>query len=166
MTDIELLFWLIPQHAVGRKFRNKEEKHEHWIDFAGDKFDRQLIQDIKQVLRVLLLYVPIPVFWALFDQQVWIAFLYNSKVELIQTLYPFSRVPVGHFRLLEWTVLSVQPPSNQISFKLWIPCSFWRWCPCLKASSTPVSKSADYLLRFNESALADYLPDWLSSFRA
>ncbi|XP_046443391.1 peptide transporter family 1-like isoform X5 [Daphnia pulex] len=56
-------------HAVGRKFRNKEEKHEHWIDFAGDKFDRQLIQDIKQVLRVLLLYVPIPVFWALFDQQ-------------------------------------------------------------------------------------------------
>ncbi len=50
--------------------KNKEEKHEHWIDFAGDKFDRQLIQDIKQVLRVLLLYVPIPVFWALFDQQV------------------------------------------------------------------------------------------------
>lgn len=89
MTDVKLLFWLITQHAVGRKFRNKEEKHEHWIDFAGDKFDRQLIQDIKQVLRVLLLYVPIPVFWALFDQQVWTAFLYNSKVELIQTLYPF-----------------------------------------------------------------------------
>lgn len=78
MTDVKLLFWLITQHAVGRKFRNKEEKHEHWIDFAGDKFDRQLIQDIKQVLRVLLLYVPIPVFWALFDQQVWIAFLQFS----------------------------------------------------------------------------------------
>ncbi|XP_032791790.2 solute carrier family 15 member 2 isoform X1 [Daphnia magna] len=56
-------------HAVVRKIEHREEKHEHWLDFAGDKFDRQLIQDIKQVLRVLLLYVPIPVFWALFDQQ-------------------------------------------------------------------------------------------------
>lgn len=58
------------QHAVVRKIEHREEKHEHWLDFAVDKFDRQLIQDIKQVLRVLLLYVPIPVFWALFDQQV------------------------------------------------------------------------------------------------
>lgn len=64
------LFSRIFQHAVGRKFKNKEEKHEHWLEFAGDKFDKQLINDIKQVLRVLLLYVPIPVFWALFDQQV------------------------------------------------------------------------------------------------
>lgn len=165
MTQIKLFLLLTTQHAIGRKFKNKEEKHEHWIDFAGDKFDRQLIQDIKQVLRVLLLYVPIPVFWALFDQQV------NRIPTMlrwnpIQTFVPFSRVPAGHFKLLEWTVLLVLPRSNQISYKLLILCSSWRLYPCLKASSTPVSKNAGCLLRFNESALADYLPDSLSSFRA
>jgi hypothetical protein len=30
----------------------------------------ELIKDIKQVLHVLVLYLPIPVFWALYDQQV------------------------------------------------------------------------------------------------
>jgi hypothetical protein len=58
------------QHAIGRKFRSTDEKHEHWIDFASDKFDMELIKDIKQVLHVLVLYLPIPVFWALYDQQV------------------------------------------------------------------------------------------------
>ena len=59
------------QHAIGRKFRSKGEKHDHWLDFASDRFDNQLIGDVKQVLRVLVLYLPIPIFWALYDQQVW-----------------------------------------------------------------------------------------------
>ena len=58
------------QHAIGRKMKSKGEKRDHWLDFASDKFDAQLIKDIKQVLRVLVLYLPIPVFWALFDHQV------------------------------------------------------------------------------------------------
>ena len=29
----------------------------------------QEIQDIKYVLRVLILYIPLPLFWSLFDQQ-------------------------------------------------------------------------------------------------
>jgi dipeptide/tripeptide permease len=67
------IFFLIPQHAIGRKFKNTEEKHDHWLDFACDKFDNQLIKDIKQVLHVLVLYLPIPIFWALYDQQVIVA---------------------------------------------------------------------------------------------
>lgn len=31
---------------------------------------KRLIQEIKMVLRVLVLYIPLPMFWALFDQQV------------------------------------------------------------------------------------------------
>lgn len=58
------------QYAVKRKIKSKTEKHDHWLDYAKGKFDKQLIKDIKQVLRVLVLYLPIPVFWALFDQQV------------------------------------------------------------------------------------------------
>jgi solute carrier family 15 oligopeptide transporter 1 len=70
--SISILFF-IPQHAIGRKFKNTEEKHDHWVDFACDKFDNQLIKDIKQVLHVLVLYLPIPIFWALYDQQVIVA---------------------------------------------------------------------------------------------
>ena len=66
---------LLLKHAVVQKIKNNTEKHDHWLDFAANKFDRQLIQDIKQVLGVLLLYVPIPVFWALFDQQVHLSIL-------------------------------------------------------------------------------------------
>lgn len=43
----------------------------------------ELIKDIKQVLHVLVLYLPIPVFWALYDQQV---FLFKWLAS-IPTLY-------------------------------------------------------------------------------
>ncbi|GLV45692.1 uncharacterized protein CBL_02712 [Carabus blaptoides fortunei] len=57
-------------HAVVQKSKNKSpEKKEHWLDYANDKYDDQLINDIKATLKVLVLYLPIPVFWALFDQQ-------------------------------------------------------------------------------------------------
>ncbi len=65
-----LIYLSTMQHAVGQKIKNKGVKYDHWLEFAGDKFDQELIENIKQVLRVLLLYVPIPIFWALFDQQV------------------------------------------------------------------------------------------------
>lgn len=44
-------------------------KREHWLDYAESKYGTQLINDIKSVLRVLVLFLPLPVFWALFDQQ-------------------------------------------------------------------------------------------------
>ncbi|KAL0852209.1 hypothetical protein ABMA28_000429 [Loxostege sticticalis] len=55
-------------HAVVKSCKSKE-KREHWLDHADDKYDKNLIDDIKSLLRVLVLYIPLPVFWALFDQQ-------------------------------------------------------------------------------------------------
>ncbi|KAJ0183782.1 hypothetical protein K1T71_000205 [Dendrolimus kikuchii] len=55
-------------HAVMKSFRSKE-KRKHWLDHADDKYDTTLIEDVKSLLRVLLLFIPLPVFWALFDQQ-------------------------------------------------------------------------------------------------
>ncbi|XP_075533395.1 peptide transporter family 1-like isoform X5 [Dermacentor variabilis] len=55
-------------HALSRKVRTKESR-EHWLDHADDVFEKSLIADIKDVLHVLVLYAPLPVFWALFDQQ-------------------------------------------------------------------------------------------------
>ncbi|KAK4036170.1 hypothetical protein OUZ56_028236 [Daphnia magna] len=56
-------------HAFNRRFKSKGEKRDHWLDFASDKFDRQLIQDVKRVLAVAFVFIPLPVFWALYDQQ-------------------------------------------------------------------------------------------------
>ncbi|CAG9558248.1 unnamed protein product [Danaus chrysippus] len=55
-------------HAIVKSCKSKD-KREHWLDRADDKFDTNLIEDIKALLRVLVLFIPLPVFWALFDQQ-------------------------------------------------------------------------------------------------
>ncbi|XP_046977127.1 peptide transporter family 1-like isoform X1 [Vanessa cardui] len=55
-------------HAVIKSYKSKE-KREHWLDHADDKYESSLIEDIKSLLRVLVLFIPLPVFWALFDQQ-------------------------------------------------------------------------------------------------
>ena len=39
------------------------------MDWAGDVYDAQLIQDIKALCKVLFMFLPLPVFWTLFDQQ-------------------------------------------------------------------------------------------------
>uniref|UniRef100_A0AAQ5Y1Z6 Solute carrier family 15 member 2 n=1 Tax=Amphiprion ocellaris TaxID=80972 RepID=A0AAQ5Y1Z6_AMPOC len=63
-------------NCVGFALRNRwyRSKHEprrsHWLDWAEEKYSKRLIQEIKMVLRVLVLYIPLPMFWALFDQQV------------------------------------------------------------------------------------------------
>ena len=39
------------------------------MDYADKKYDKQLIADTKQAMRMLILYTPLPFFWALFNQQ-------------------------------------------------------------------------------------------------
>ena len=55
--------------ATKKRF-SSTEKPEHWLDHAKDKYTPQLIEDTKILLKVLVLYLPLPVYWALFDQQV------------------------------------------------------------------------------------------------
>ena len=40
------------------------------MDHAKEKYENSLVEDVKTLLRVLVIFIPIPVFWALFDQQV------------------------------------------------------------------------------------------------
>uniref|UniRef100_A0A3Q0SWS7 Solute carrier family 15 member 1 n=1 Tax=Amphilophus citrinellus TaxID=61819 RepID=A0A3Q0SWS7_AMPCI len=59
--------------AVKNRFRHRSSqypKREHWMDWAEEKYDKLLIAQVKMVLKVLFLYIPLPMFWALFDQQV------------------------------------------------------------------------------------------------
>ncbi|KZC04674.1 Peptide transporter family 1 [Dufourea novaeangliae] len=55
-------------HAIYKKATSKE-KREHWLDHAEDQYEKPLIKDIKTSLQVMKLFIPIPIFWALFDQQ-------------------------------------------------------------------------------------------------
>ncbi|XP_025159505.1 peptide transporter family 1 isoform X2 [Harpegnathos saltator] len=56
-------------HAIYNKIKGKNGKREYWLDHADDTYDRKLIDDIKVSLQVLKLFIPLPVFWALYDQQ-------------------------------------------------------------------------------------------------
>lgn len=56
--------------ALYSKFTvRSDEPKEHWLDWAGDKFDARVLQDIKDLYHVLKMYILLPFFWALFDQQ-------------------------------------------------------------------------------------------------
>ena len=50
------------------KGENRTGDREHWMDLAKDKYESHLVDDVKSLLRVLVMYIPIPVFWALYDQ--------------------------------------------------------------------------------------------------
>ncbi|XP_059935764.1 solute carrier family 15 member 1 [Mesoplodon densirostris] len=58
--------------AIKNRVRHRSKrfpKREHWLDWAQEKYDERLISQIKMVTRVMFLYIPLPMFWALFDQQ-------------------------------------------------------------------------------------------------
>jgi len=58
--------------AIGLALKKKissSEKPDHWLDLAKTKYTPQLVEDVKIALRVLVIFIPLPVFWALFDQQ-------------------------------------------------------------------------------------------------
>ncbi|CAH1102185.1 unnamed protein product [Psylliodes chrysocephalus] len=55
-------------HAIVRKIKS-DEKRDHWLDYAEEQYGSQLVSDIKATLHVLVLYIPLPIFWALYDQQ-------------------------------------------------------------------------------------------------
>uniref|UniRef100_A0A8K9WY52 Solute carrier family 15 member 1 n=1 Tax=Oncorhynchus mykiss TaxID=8022 RepID=A0A8K9WY52_ONCMY len=58
--------------AIKNRFRHRSKtfpKREHWMDWAHEKYDKLLVAQVKMVLKVLFLYIPLPMFWTLFDQQ-------------------------------------------------------------------------------------------------
>uniref|UniRef100_A0AAR2L3S9 Solute carrier family 15 member 1a n=1 Tax=Pygocentrus nattereri TaxID=42514 RepID=A0AAR2L3S9_PYGNA len=58
--------------AIKNRFRHRSKrypKREHWLDWANEKYNKLLIAQIKMVLKVLFLYIPLPMFWTLFDQK-------------------------------------------------------------------------------------------------
>ncbi|KAA0716135.1 Solute carrier family 15 member 1 [Triplophysa tibetana] len=69
------IIWSVCQcigFAIKNRFRHRSSsfpKRGHWMDWADEKYDKLLIAQIKMVLKVLFLYIPLPMFWTLFDQK-------------------------------------------------------------------------------------------------
>lgn len=59
----------VVQNALREKSKKQQQKQPHWLDYSVAKFGQQLVDDIKSVLKVLVLFLPLPLYWALFDQQ-------------------------------------------------------------------------------------------------
>ncbi|XP_048056579.1 solute carrier family 15 member 1b [Megalobrama amblycephala] len=58
--------------ALNNRFNHRGRqfpRRRHWMDWAEERYDKLLIAQVKMVLKVLFLYIPLPMFWALFDQQ-------------------------------------------------------------------------------------------------
>ncbi|XP_040214219.1 solute carrier family 15 member 2-like [Rana temporaria] len=52
------------------KHRAKQyPKRGHWLDWASGNYSKKTITEVKMVTKVLFLYIPLPMFWALYDQQ-------------------------------------------------------------------------------------------------
>uniref|UniRef100_A0A673T577 Solute carrier family 15 member 2 n=1 Tax=Suricata suricatta TaxID=37032 RepID=A0A673T577_SURSU len=68
VTQVVKCIWF----AISNRFNNRSgdfPKRQHWLDWAAEKYPKQLIMDVKALTRVLFLYIPLPMFWALLDQQ-------------------------------------------------------------------------------------------------
>lgn len=64
LVDVSKCIW----NALTNKIKSADMK-SHWLEHADERFSEKLRSDIRGMLRVLLLFVPLPIFWALYDQQ-------------------------------------------------------------------------------------------------
>ena len=51
------------------KLRGGARQGAHWLDCAKAKHSSSVVEDVKGLMRVLVLLLPTPLFWSLFDQQ-------------------------------------------------------------------------------------------------
>ncbi|KAK3710372.1 hypothetical protein QZH41_012301, partial [Actinostola sp. cb2023] len=109
-------------YAIKRRITNKDKdqaKKKHWMDWAEDKYGSKMISDVKALFKVLFMFLPMPVFWTLFDQQGsrWtlqaeemdgdIGSLVTLKPDQVQALNPvFILVLIPIFEYIVYPILS------------------------------------------------------------
>jgi dipeptide/tripeptide permease len=47
----------------------KSTPKSHWLDYAEDQFGAKVVMETKTVVNILVLYIPLPVYWAVYTQQ-------------------------------------------------------------------------------------------------
>lgn len=68
---LHVFMFVYIKNAISTKIKHRHigPKKNHWLDYAEERHGKSLVNDTKAVLKVLVLYIPLPLFWALCDQQ-------------------------------------------------------------------------------------------------
>jgi len=75
MTSARIIKTGISETIKSKKDGYDDQLYQgHWLDRAKGKFDPITVDQMKNVLKVLLIFLPLPIFWALYDQggSIWI----------------------------------------------------------------------------------------------
>lgn len=142
--NIVLLVGCAVGNAIKKKVKScgSGEKKEHWMDYAKDDYGSRMVEDVKALFKVLFMFLPLPVFWTLFDQQGsrWtlqaeemdgdIGSLGTIKPDQVQALNPvFILVMIPIFETVIYPVLRkcnllVRPLQRMCAGMLLAACSF------------------------------------------
>ena len=69
--NLYLEIFRIILYAIRRRIEMRKSvvKKDHWLDWAVPKYDPSLVYGIKAIVKVFYMFLPLPIFWALFEQQ-------------------------------------------------------------------------------------------------
>jgi len=49
--------------------KGKDSSKQHWLEYADQSYSDQLKGEVKILLRVIIVFLPLPIFWGLYEQQ-------------------------------------------------------------------------------------------------
>jgi hypothetical protein len=80
-VQVDLKGFPLFQHALSQWWKHrKSKKLDSVLDYAKDKYGNTFVEDVKALQGVVYVFLPVPIFWSLFDQQVRGRFLINKLV--------------------------------------------------------------------------------------
>ena len=65
-----VLINLLQHSFTEKRKRRKKEDLPEMLDYAVDRYGKQFVQEVKALKNISYMFIPFPIFWALFDQQV------------------------------------------------------------------------------------------------
>ena len=68
VADYAIAVWIGIKAKWLTRCGGKPKQHGHWLQPAEERFNKRFIADIKIANGVLYLFLPLPIFWTLFDQ--------------------------------------------------------------------------------------------------
>ena len=66
-----VLINLLQHSFTEKRKRRKKEDLPEMLDYAVARYGKQFVQEVKALKNISYMFIPFPIFWALFDQQVW-----------------------------------------------------------------------------------------------
>ena len=80
--------------VIMRGMSTPTRRGDHWLDSTVAEYGDQMVQDSKKLLSIIFIFIPLPLFWSLFDQQSsrWVsqASLMDLSVDIFGSRWAFK----------------------------------------------------------------------------